>query len=903
MITSKRQMFILIGSFILIVLLGTITYAFFNYTRTGIANRIQVGRIYFDSEQGNVINLTNVFPIDAREASSENDNVGSVTIHITGDTTYTEGIEYLVTAVDVNNTIGEGNNTKTIPISVAVDYEETESKSIGTEDSDYFENRGGNTSLYKLLNKRPIGNGSKLVVGYIKPDATGIDGTITINAFLDKDKIAISDTYPVGTHTETIGEDTYEVNPDMTVEELNACKGYFASEIGTIIVNPNPTADEINECASYFRDTGMDNYMQSGETIETFCDGTGTFQGMTLQQFVDNDYFTFQMIDNLLDINILIIQANDQVLEYFCNGNGEINGTTFQYRLDNGYFSSSQLTYLKNNHLINQLTYQITNSWTDGTTSSWVNGRTILTTDEWNSLQNTSLSFKIKVEANEGIWVPIQGNAMYNLPRFSVNSSLVKEVYFNDMDIDEMHQRYEAATIKTDLTYNNEGEVLAWLEPNANDNSKYTMYIASDGETFLMKGNSLFYNSSCTGAEKVEFNNVNTSRLTDMNDMFYGLTKVKELDLTSFDTSNVIDMSNLVYRCYDVKKVNLSGLDMRKVQDMTNMFYASSSLSEVDFTGVQTRDIVSMHGMFTGGNSIEYLNLDGLGGDNLNDVNYMFQVNPKFVSISMKNFNFGTARMDDLFSNLTKLESVDLTGANTSNVTSMYYMFDGANKIEFIDLSMLNTSKVTRMNGMFYNCTSLKKVILNGLGSNVLTNVNSMFQSNTSLEEVYMSNFNFGTASMDYLFSNNGALLKVDLSNANTTNVQSMADVFYFDNSLNEVNLTGINTSNVTNMRDMFYHCISLVTIDLSSFDTSSLVVENDNYGAAFMFYDCPALTTIYVSNTWDISNHPTGMPIFYNNGSLVGGNGTTYDSTKTDKNMAVIDTEETPGYLTLKTN
>lgn len=34
---------------------------------------------------------------------------------------------------------------------------------------------------------------------------------------------------------------------------------------------------------------------------------------------------------------------------------------------------------------------------------------------------------------------------------------------------------------------------------------------------------------------------------------------------------------------------------------------------------------------------------------------------------------------------------------------------------------------------------------------------------------------------------------------------------------------------------------------------------------------------------------------------SLVGGNGTVFDSTKTDKTMAVIDTPTTPGYLTLK--
>ena len=43
--------------------------------------------------------------------------------------------------------------------------------------------------------------------------------------------------------------------------------------------------------------------------------------------------------------------------------------------------------------------------YTNDTTDEWANGRTVLTTQEWNTLQNIGVSFKVKVEANEGIWV------------------------------------------------------------------------------------------------------------------------------------------------------------------------------------------------------------------------------------------------------------------------------------------------------------------------------------------------------------------------------------------------------------------------------------------------------------------------------------------------------------------
>ena len=94
MIKSKKQMFVVIGVFTLVMLLGTVTYAFFNYTRTGPANRISVGRISFVSRQTQTISLTNLFPIDLTETGIMDDDtkVGTLEIEIEGDTDYAQGI-------------------------------------------------------------------------------------------------------------------------------------------------------------------------------------------------------------------------------------------------------------------------------------------------------------------------------------------------------------------------------------------------------------------------------------------------------------------------------------------------------------------------------------------------------------------------------------------------------------------------------------------------------------------------------------------------------------------------------------------------------------------------------------------------------------------------------------------
>ena len=87
---NKRLILSILGVFILIVAIGGITFAFFNYTRTGTANTFSVGRIRFTTNQTNTINLTNLFPINPAESGIMDDTtkVGTFTLTIEGDTDY-----------------------------------------------------------------------------------------------------------------------------------------------------------------------------------------------------------------------------------------------------------------------------------------------------------------------------------------------------------------------------------------------------------------------------------------------------------------------------------------------------------------------------------------------------------------------------------------------------------------------------------------------------------------------------------------------------------------------------------------------------------------------------------------------------------------------------------------------
>lgn len=79
-----------------------------------------------------------------------------------------------------------------------------------------------------------------------------------------------------------------------------------------------------------------------------------------------------------------------------------------------------------------------------------------------------------------------------------------------------------------------------------------------------------------------------------------------------------------------------------------------------------------------------------------------------------------------------------------------------------------------------------------------------------------------------------------------------------FQNILTIVNLPLLDTSNVNTMSNMFYNCINLQELDLSNFDTSQVL--NMNY----MFSECKSLQSLDLS-TFDFSLVETTSAMFRN--------------------------------------
>lgn len=193
--SSKQVLLSVIGVAILVVAVVGVSFAFFNYTRTGNPNTIRTGTISFSTTQS-VINVDNIFPVPATAVSTDTDNVKTAEVTITGNTSYSNGIDFVVSAEDVNLTVGEGQNAINIPLHVTVTSE----------------NLSGVTGLTlgSFDKTTQLASGSTLASGKI-PANTNVNGKLKVQVYLDSSEIAITDTYPAG------GVDTNNDNvPDYT---------------------------------------------------------------------------------------------------------------------------------------------------------------------------------------------------------------------------------------------------------------------------------------------------------------------------------------------------------------------------------------------------------------------------------------------------------------------------------------------------------------------------------------------------------------------------------------------------------------------------------------------------------------------------------------------------------------
>ncbi len=259
-------------------------------------------------------------------------------------------------------------------------------------------------------------------------------------------------------------------------------------------------------------------------------------------------------------------------------------------------------------------------------------------------------------------------------------------------------------------------------------------------------------------------------------------------------------------------------------------------------------------------------------------------------------WNIYSKNLKNAFYGMSGVQSISFDNLNTSEATSMYYMFRNCSSLTSLDVSSFLTSNVKSMGSMFYNLSGLTSLDVSNFDTSKVTNMSSMFTKMSSLTSLDVSNFNTSNVTrMDYMFYGITNLTELDVSNFKTSNVTNMRGMFASIKKITNIDVSNFDTSKVTVLAEMFGSMSSLQTLDISNFNTSKVT------DTAYMFNQDYILKTVYVSDFWDLSKVTNSTSMVDNCKAIVGGNGTVYDSNFKNKDYARVDKEGEPGYFTYK--
>ena len=216
-------------------------------------------------------------------------------------------------------------------------------------------------------------------------------------------------------------------------------------------------------------------------------------------------------------------------------------------------------------------------------------------------------------------------------------------------------------------------EIKLWLDPT--DNTAY--YYAEPEKVYLNRDSSkMFYSEpyvqKIRNVLEIDLSNFDTSKVTNMSNMFLGMSNLTTLNLSNFNTSQVTNMAGMFFNILLLTTLDFSSFNTSKVTSMSNMFNNMPSLTTLDLSSFDTSNVTDMRYMFFSMSNLTTLDLSNFNTSQVTNMNGMFSLpdmwasNDKLEKIYVNN-DFNTSKLttfSNIFSNRKKLR-----GGNGSYLT------------------------------------------------------------------------------------------------------------------------------------------------------------------------------------------------------------------------------------------
>ena len=226
------------------------------------------------------------------------------------------------------------------------------------------------------------------------------------------------------------------------------------------------------------------------------------------------------------------------------------------------------------------------------------------------------------------------------------------------------------------LAYNSEITII--IKSKGFQNVLYNQYIYLPNETIIngIKQQSNKYNYNLS----VEYSNITMKwyyQIKDCSYMFNMLANIIKIDLSKFDSSKVTNMKDMFYACTSLTSINFKNFDTSSVVYMGYVFDTCTSLTSVDLSSFNTSAVLDMNAMFDDCHSLISIDLQNFDTSLVTDFNYMFFNNYELKYVNLNNFNVSrVSDMHSMFKNCKSLLYINLNTFKEKSGVNLNNMFD-----------------------------------------------------------------------------------------------------------------------------------------------------------------------------------------------------------------------------------
>lgn len=385
---------------------------------------------------------------------------------------------------------------------------------------------------------------------------------------------------------------------------------------------------------------------------------------------------------------------------------------------------------------------------------------------------------------------------------------------------------------------------------------------------------------------------LNTSNVTDMEEMFFGCKELQELNVSNFRTGSVTNMSSMFNTCTALRNIDVTNFNTSSVTNMSSMFFYCFGLEELDLTSFQTRNVTDMTMMFGFCPALTtiYVNEENWNTVYVSASNDMFQECQKLVGgmgtawssdhigLDYAHIDFGpnnpgylTARNGggsseeaqywmELRSTLDYALDVQSRAQGHPNVEP-WMQEELAMMIErgsnMYDEHTAEEEEVRHMiEELSWICWEIEEAMNREPEPSGEAEPYAVLSDNNTVLTFYYDNEKSARGGMyigdvidrtqygwnDYRESITTVVFEASM--ANCTSIISTNDWFYACTNLTTIiGIENLRTDNVINMNGMFEACSSLTSLDLSHFNTTNVT------SMGLMFSGCSNLTSLNLSS------------------------------------------------------